>query len=100
MGVKGEGGGVRDKSKQEQSLFKLYLPFSDSDTPLRATCCRLIASLVPRPSSLLHSGYCERTTMVAEFIQVLTTTDSRELAEKIGRALVERRLAACAQIAG
>jgi periplasmic divalent cation tolerance protein len=37
---------------------------------------------------------------VAEFIQVLTTTDSRELAEKIGQALVERRLAACVQIAG
>ena len=37
---------------------------------------------------------------MAEFIQVLTTTDARELADKIGRALVERRLAACVQIAG
>jgi periplasmic divalent cation tolerance protein len=35
-----------------------------------------------------------------EFVQVLTTTDARELAETIGRALVERRLAACVQIAG
>ncbi len=37
---------------------------------------------------------------MAEFIQVLTTTDARELAKKIGRALVDRRLAACVQIAG
>jgi periplasmic divalent cation tolerance protein len=35
-----------------------------------------------------------------EFVQVLTTTDERELAETIGHALVERRLAACVQIAG
>lgn len=37
---------------------------------------------------------------MAEFIQVLTTIDSRELADSLGRALVERRLAACVQIAG
>jgi periplasmic divalent cation tolerance protein len=34
------------------------------------------------------------------FIQVVTTTDTRELAERIARALVEKRLAACAQIDG
>jgi periplasmic divalent cation tolerance protein len=37
---------------------------------------------------------------MAEFIQVLTTTDSKILAEQIGRALVERRLATCVQIVG
>lgn len=37
---------------------------------------------------------------MAEFIQVLTTTDSRDLAAEIGRTLVERRLAACMQIVG
>ena len=37
---------------------------------------------------------------MADFIQVLTTTDSKNLAEQIGRTLVERRLAACVQIVG
>jgi periplasmic divalent cation tolerance protein len=37
---------------------------------------------------------------MAEFMQVLTTTDSRDLAEMIGGALVDRRLAACVQIDG
>jgi len=37
---------------------------------------------------------------MAEFIQVLTTTDNKNLAEQIGRALVERRLASCVQIVG
>lgn len=37
---------------------------------------------------------------MSEFIQVVTTLDSREAAEKIARLLVEGRLAACAQIAG
>jgi periplasmic divalent cation tolerance protein len=35
-----------------------------------------------------------------EYIQVLTTTEKQEDAEKIARSLVERRLAACVQIAG
>lgn len=34
------------------------------------------------------------------FIQVTTTTDKREDAERIARALVEERLAACVQILG
>ena len=33
-------------------------------------------------------------------LQVTTTTASREEAERIGRALVEARLAACAQVIG
>ena len=37
---------------------------------------------------------------MADSIQVLTTTDTKNLAEQIGRALVERRLAACVQIVG
>jgi periplasmic divalent cation tolerance protein len=35
---------------------------------------------------------------MTDAIQVFTTTDTRELAEIIARRLVERRLAACAQI--
>jgi periplasmic divalent cation tolerance protein len=34
------------------------------------------------------------------YIQVFTTVDSEELAQRIARALVERRLAACAQVIG
>jgi len=34
------------------------------------------------------------------YIQVVTTTDKRQDAEKIAKALVERRLAACAQLVG
>jgi periplasmic divalent cation tolerance protein len=35
-----------------------------------------------------------------EYIQVLTTTATREQAERIARSLVEQRLAACVQVAG
>ena len=35
-----------------------------------------------------------------EFIQVLTTVERREEAERIARSLVEKRLAACVQIVG
>jgi periplasmic divalent cation tolerance protein len=34
------------------------------------------------------------------FIQVVTTTDQRKLAEQIARRLVDERLAACVQISG
>jgi periplasmic divalent cation tolerance protein len=34
------------------------------------------------------------------YLQVSTTTDSRAEAERLGRAMVQRRLAACAQIVG
>lgn len=37
---------------------------------------------------------------MTDAIQVFTTVDSREAAGAIARALVERRLAACAQIVG
>jgi periplasmic divalent cation tolerance protein len=33
-------------------------------------------------------------------LQVVTTTEHKEDAEKIGKALVEKRLAACAQLVG
>ena len=36
----------------------------------------------------------------AEYLQVTTTAGSEEEAERIGAALVERRLAACVQIVG
>ena len=37
---------------------------------------------------------------MADAIQIVTTTPSKELAQQIARALVEQRLAACVQIAG
>ena len=37
---------------------------------------------------------------MTEFIQVSTTTDSEQAAEHIAAALVEQRLAACAQVSG
>jgi periplasmic divalent cation tolerance protein len=37
---------------------------------------------------------------VAEYLQVVTTIDSEEAAERISAALVERRLAACVQVVG
>ena len=38
--------------------------------------------------------------VVEEYVQVVTTTESREKAEKIAKALVEARLVACAQFFG
>ena len=38
--------------------------------------------------------------MPSDYLQVLTTTDSRMAAELIARAVVEARAAACAQIVG
>jgi periplasmic divalent cation tolerance protein len=37
---------------------------------------------------------------MTDFIQVVTTTERREDAERIAQALVEERLAACAQVMG
>lgn len=35
-----------------------------------------------------------------EFIQLTTTTDSKELAQQIANVLVEQKLAACVQVSG
>ena len=35
---------------------------------------------------------------MSNYIQVVTTTDSKEIAEKIAAAVIEQRLAACVQI--
>lgn len=37
---------------------------------------------------------------MAECLLVTTTVDSREIAERLAEALVDRRLAACAQVSG
>jgi periplasmic divalent cation tolerance protein len=37
---------------------------------------------------------------MSEYFQVVTTTEHREDAERIARALVEQRLAACVQVSG
>ncbi|HEY8083016.1 MAG TPA: divalent-cation tolerance protein CutA [Solirubrobacterales bacterium] len=38
--------------------------------------------------------------MATDYVQVLTTVGSEEEAERIGSALVDRRLAACVQVVG
>jgi len=38
--------------------------------------------------------------MDSTYLQITTMTDSRSEAERLGRVMVERRLAACAQIVG
>jgi periplasmic divalent cation tolerance protein len=38
--------------------------------------------------------------MSESYVQVTTTTDSREEAEKLSRFVIDNRLAACAQVAG
>lgn len=37
---------------------------------------------------------------MSEFLQVVTTTETKEQAQRIAHAVVEKRLAACAQIVG
>ena len=37
---------------------------------------------------------------MTEFIQVVTTTETKDQAQRIAQAVVEKRLAACAQIVG
>jgi periplasmic divalent cation tolerance protein len=37
---------------------------------------------------------------MSDYIQIVTTTEHQEDAERIARALVEQRLAACVQVAG
>jgi len=37
---------------------------------------------------------------MTEFIQVVTTTETRKQAERIAQVVVEKRLAACAQVVG
>jgi len=41
-----------------------------------------------------------RGTIMTEYIQVLTTVEHKADAEKIAKSLVEKRLAACAQVIG
>jgi len=38
--------------------------------------------------------------MTQEYIQIITTTDKKQNAEKIAKTLVEKRLAGCVQILG
>jgi periplasmic divalent cation tolerance protein len=35
-----------------------------------------------------------------EYIQIITTTDSREIAKKIADTLVQKKIAACVQVSG
>jgi periplasmic divalent cation tolerance protein len=47
----------------------------------------------------VYSGY-RGDVSVNEYIEVLTTTETKEQAEKIAEALVDRRMAGCVQIIG
>jgi periplasmic divalent cation tolerance protein len=38
--------------------------------------------------------------MMSEFLQIITTTNTKELAKQIAETLVEKKLAACVQISG
>ena len=37
---------------------------------------------------------------MSEFLQIITTTDTKELAKQIAETLVEKKIAACVQISG
>jgi len=52
--------------------------------------------------SFMGDTYLGRTTgrVMTGYMQVLTTVDSAEAAERLGRSVVGARLAACAQIVG
>ena len=53
------------------------------------------------PSLLLPPSLGTRYTgVMLDYIQVVTTTEHREDAERIARTLVEERLAACVQVVG
>lgn len=41
-----------------------------------------------------------RVDPMTGYVQVVTTVESKEVAERIGRSLLEKRLAACVQIVG
>jgi periplasmic divalent cation tolerance protein len=49
---------------------------------------------------LPHRSFLRYTHAMIDYIQVVTTTESREDAEQIARSLVEERLAACVQVIG
>ena len=38
--------------------------------------------------------------MMSEFLQIMTTTDTKELAKQIAETLVEKKIAACVQVSG
>jgi periplasmic divalent cation tolerance protein len=52
------------------------------------------------PFRLIHFRIESKDSAMPEIIQIVTTTDRKDLAERIGRTLVDRRLAACTQIVG
>lgn len=57
----------------------------------------------PKGAAYAKSSIQRTTRMSAtstDFLQVVTTTDDKEDADRIARSLVEQRLAACAQVIG
>jgi periplasmic divalent cation tolerance protein len=56
--------------------------------------CRECVGILPWPDRTRYIG------AMREYIQVVTTTEHREDAESIARALVDERLAACVQVIG
>ncbi|MDP8931247.1 MAG: divalent-cation tolerance protein CutA [Actinomycetota bacterium] len=47
-----------------------------------------------------HTGQSRGSGVSVEFVQVVTTTESEQEAEKLASSLVEARLAACVQVVG
>jgi hypothetical protein len=46
------------------------------------------------------TGYFAKAMAMTEYMQVLTTVDSADEAERLGRSITSARLAACVQIVG
>ena len=51
-------------------------------------------------TSRFFDNFLVRRESMAEYIQIFTTTESRDVAEMISREVVGKRLAACVQIVG
>lgn len=55
----------------------------------------------PPPAPIAWPGTASREERVAEeYLQVITTTDARDTADRLARSAVEARLAACVQVIG
>jgi len=73
------------------------------DTPAETPAgvkCRVVQYKKLKSCVELHRAQESKRTKMKEFVQIFTTTGKREDAEKVARALVQKRLAGCVQIIG
>ena len=68
--------------------------------PVQPNCEDVFTTEEPNSILYLLGPLCYTPLAMAEYIQVLTTTERREDAERIAQSLVQERLAACVQIVG